>query len=443
MAKDRKKKKAQQPAHTGGLKPTNSYLNMCYATARKIFRAIGEDESLFDIFTKRQKQELFSVIISPPYIAAMPGHKVPKSFIRYIQEHLTISLKNTPFDKETGLTWMDMVTVGKSLLLSFSTETYTSLLQPLQLEAVKRLSAAFEAKNMFMESQKLITDLIRVSLLCLSQPNFRIYGLAPPNPTVSTRRKAIRHILYITTHECQTLRFNYCNRERTAFRVLIGPLGLIPSFGAIIGMSKLFPGIKHDRALNIYIQSHAIHRLKDRVDTLHPGIRNQVMMLSLMFSQRIVRGADGRLYIALVIPEDNGARTVGYFAFTIDGNNLLVLTFLPLLSHRMPEGNLLSTRLHLSPEDMKHLGMDKLSFFYDIDINQIPALKQVLYDELHLEHIHTLYSTLRSKDQPFNEKRTSFVKNFFLKLEDSPFNTADESYISSAAMAETDILADD
>ncbi|MDR2679624.1 MAG: hypothetical protein LBC47_02300 [Tannerella sp.] len=444
MTKNKKKKKTQPVLHPG-FKLSKNHLDMCYAVARRIIRAMGEDESLFDAFTKRQKQEIFRITITPPYIAAMPGHKVPKQFIRYIQDNITMSLKSTLFDEKTGVTWMDIVTIGQAMLLSFAAESYTVFLQQPQLDIAKRLTAAFEAKNMFMESQKQISDTIRVSLMSLSQPNFRIYGLATVQPTAVNKRPVIQHILHITTHECQTLRFNYHNKERTAFRVLVGPIGEIPSTGASIAMSKLFPGIKHDRKLDIYIQSHAIHRLKERIDTVHPVVRTQLVILSLMYVQRIVRGSDGRLYIAYIMPEDGGAKTIGYFAFTIEGNNLLVLTFLPLLSHRVPEGALLSERLHLSSEDVKYLGMDKLSFFYDVDIEQIPVLKQILHDDLHLNYIRTLYSTTRSKGEPFKEKETTFVKNFFQKLEDHPFDSVDEPVDEPDALpvAEPSILEGD
>ncbi|MDR1675895.1 MAG: hypothetical protein LBR86_05460 [Tannerella sp.] len=434
---NRKKKKIQPTAHQLGIKHSKSYLDTCYATARRIIRAVGEDESLFDTFTKRQKQEMFVVTITPPYIAAMPGHKVPKPFIRYIQESLTMSLKNNFFDEKTGVTWMDAMTVGHALLMSCSSEGYKEKLPPPQLEAAKRLIAAFEAKDMFMQGQKQITGSVRVSLMSLSQPNFRIYGLSPTQSAASTNRPVLQHILHVTTHECQTLRFNYRNRERTAFRVLLGPIGEAPGIGATIAMSKLFPGVKNDRQLDIYIQSHAIHRLKERIDTVHPVVRTQLVLLSLMFTQRIVHGSDGRLYIAYIMPDDMTGRTIGYFAFTIEGNNLLVLTFLPLLSHRVHEGSALSERLHLSPEDVKYLGMDKLSFFYDVDLEQIPVLKQILLDELHLDYIHNLYSTTRSKDEPFNEKKTAFVKNFFRELEDRPFDIGDEPY--APPVVETDM----
>ncbi|MDR2042197.1 MAG: hypothetical protein LBP98_07780 [Tannerella sp.] len=441
---NRKKKKVQPPAHHIGVKHSKSYLDTCYATARRIIRAVGEDESLFDLFTKRQKQEMFLIAVTPPYIAAMPGHKVPKQFIRYIQDNLTTSLKNNFFDQATGVTWMDTVTIGQSLLMICSSEAYTNTLQQQQLDAIQRLLAAFEATDMFVKSQKQITGSIKISLMSLSQPNFRIYGLATPQQSTSMmHRPVLQHILHVTTHECQTLRFNYHNRERTAFRVLLGPVGEIPSLSATIPMSKLFPDIKHDRKLDIYIQSHAIHRLKERIDTVHPVVRTQLVILSLMFVQRVVRGADGRLYIAYIMPDETGGRTIGYFAFTIEGNNLLVLTFLPLLSHRVHEGNVLSERLHLSPEDVKYLGMDKLGFFYDVDLEQIPVLKQILLDELHLDYIHKLYSSTRTKGEPFNEKKTSFVKNFFHKLEDRPFDPDDEPSILLAADTDSPATGED
>jgi hypothetical protein len=265
---------------------------------------------------------------------------------------------------------------------------------------------------------------IKTTLLLLSQPNFRIYG-HNTNEHKSTNKASLQQVVRITTHECQSLRFKYHNKERTAFRVATGQFMSTPCTGATIAMSKIFPGITRDRQLNIYIQSHAIHRFKERIDTLHPIMRNEFFVLSLMLVQRVVRSPNGTQMMACIIPAKNEEKTVGYFAFTIDGDNLLVLTLLPLLSHNAPEGRILYERLHLSPEDLKYLGMDKLSFFYEVDIEQIPMLKQVLYDELHLDYIRTIYNSFRSQNDPFNEKKTLFVKNFFRKLEEQPADHAD------------------
>jgi hypothetical protein len=219
-------------------------------------------------------------------------------------------------------------------------------------------------------------------------------------------------------HECQSLRFKYHNVERTAFRVATGQSLNTPYMGATISIRKIFPNVKRDRMLNIYIQSHAIHRFKERLDTLYPIFRNEYFVLSLMIIQRIVRGADGMQLIACITLLKGEEKIIGYFAFTVNGENMLVLTLLPLLSPTVPEGRVLYERLHLSPEDLKYLGMDKLSFFYDVDIKQIPVLKQILFDELHLEYVRNIPNSFREKDEPFNEKKTLFVKSFFQKLEE-------------------------
>jgi hypothetical protein len=416
----KKKKKKVQTTHqqkAGFIKHSATYLKSCYDVARRILQSLGEDASAFDSFTKRQKQDMFRVIVSPPRIAVMPGHKVPKQYIRYVQEELITQMKHMYFDEKLEITWLDFIVVGQSMLLIFAVDSFIATLSPSQRIMVERLHKLFETE-LFIQIQNIIARYIRISLMILSQPNFRIYGQDLGGHHVMTSKVGFQQVVHITTHECQSLRFKYRNKERTAFRVAMGQYVNIPYTGATMEISKIFPRVEHNRLLNIYIQSHAIHRFKERIDTVHPTMRNEFFVLSLMFVQRIVRAPNGMQLIACIMPVKGGEKTIGYFAFTIDGDNLLVLTLLPLLSNSVPEGRVLYERLHLSYEELKYLGMDKLSFFYEVDITQIPALKKVLYDELHLDYVHTVYNSFRSKNEPFNEKKTLFVKNFFNKLEE-------------------------
>jgi hypothetical protein len=420
MAKNKKKKKVQ-PAKkaTPWGKHSNSFMETCYTAARRILRAMGEDESTFDMFTKHQKRQMFLLTALPPRIAVAPGHAVPRHYIHYIQDQLISCLKNTYFNKEAGVTWMEMATIGQSMLLIFHVDSFIETMQEPQRKIAERLRSAFEEQDIFYKIQENMMTHIKITLMTLSQPNFRIYGQYMDKEMQHTNRPFFHQIIYIVTHECQSLRFKYFNVERTAFRIATGQfMDDVPYTGGTMAMSKIFPGIAHDRVLNIYIQSHAIHRFKERIDTLYPIMRNEYFVISLMMAQQVVRGPNGMQLIACISPVKDGEVIIGYFAFTIDGNNLLVLTLLPLLSNNVPEGHVLYERLHLSKEDLKYLGMDKLSFFYEVDIEQIPILKQILFDELHLDYVHTLYNTYPSKYGQFNEKKTLFVKNFFQKIEE-------------------------
>jgi hypothetical protein len=422
MANNRKKKKPQA-VHwnsTTSEKHSKSYLDTCFATARRIFGAIGDDPLEFDKFTKRQKQDIFRILVSPPRILAMPGHRVPRAYLRYVQEDLIMSLNRIHFNKEAGVTWMDMLTVGQTLMLIFRSNTFLESLPPMQREVADRLCKLFVDRSIFVKIQETILAHVKTSLLMLSQANFRIYGLDTTEQQPNARRNAMQQVVRITVHDCQSLRFKYHNRERTAYRLAMGQCLSTPFQGATIEMKKIYPKVFRNKKLNIYVQSHALHRFKERIDTFHPMMRNQLLIVSLMFVQRVVTGPDGTQLIACIVPCGDADKTIGYFAFTIDSGNLLVLTLLPLLSRNVPEGRVLNERLRLSPDDLKYLGMDKLSFFYEVDIAQIPALKQVLFDELHLDYIRKIYNSFHSKTDPFSEKRTLFVKNFFEKLKEQP-----------------------
>jgi hypothetical protein len=400
-------------------------MDACYATARRIFRMLGEEASAFDSFSKHQKQEMFRIQVMPPRVHAMPGHRVPKPYIRYVQEELIAYMKNVYCDKEAGVTWMDMATIGEMLEMIFGVDAFVNKLPEKQREVVERLNKAIKERSLFLEAQETIVSHIKTSLIMLSQPNFRIYGQGKYEYVQAAHKISLQPVMYITAHDCRPLRFKYRNKERTAFRVAIGQCMETPYIGGVIAMSSIFPNIKNDRPLNIYIQSHAIHRIKERIDTFIPGMRNQFFVLSLMIDQRVVNAPNGTKLIPCLIPSEREKRTIGYFVFTIDGDNLLVLTFLPLLSYNVPEGRVLYERLRLSADDLIYLGMDKLSFFYNVDIEQIPQLKKVLFDELHLNYIRKIYNSYRTRKDPYDEKKTLFVKNFFQKLEEQPADRAE------------------
>ncbi|MDR2085739.1 MAG: hypothetical protein LBP72_01030 [Dysgonamonadaceae bacterium] len=426
MAK--KKKKKIQSAHlrkTPTTKHSTTYLKSCYAVARRILQAVGEDESVFDQFTKRQKQNMFRVTMSLPRIEALPGHRVPKQYLRYIQEELMIFMKRLYFNEEYKVTWMDIISIGQPMFAVFSIEEFMDALPPSLRKIVDRLQNYFR-EELFGKILDWIEGQIKMTLLLLSQPNFRIYGQKLGGQHSMATKTGLQLVIHITTYECQSIRFKYHNLERTAYRVAMGEHMYEPYMGAKIAVSKIFPSAKSKQGLDIYIQSHAIHRFKERINTVYPTMRNEFFVISLMMVQRVVQAPNGRQLIACVMPADDDVKIIGYFAFTVDGNNLIVLTLLPLLSQSVPEGHILHKRLRLSNADMEYLGMDKLSFFYEVDIEQIPLLKQVLYDELHLDYIHTVYNSFRSKQEPFSEKKTLFVKNFFQKYEEQMADWSNE-----------------
>ena len=78
--------------------------------------------------------------------------------------------------------------------------------------------------------------------------------------------------------------------------------------------------------------------------------------------------------------------------FTVIGQKLLILSFLPITSPTTPEGKILSETLKLNKELLSFYGMDKLSFFHNTDFDAIPILKEAIVNAemWHLTEIRSI-----------------------------------------------------
>ena len=189
------------------------------------------------------------------------------------------------------------------------------------------------------------------------------------------------------------------------------------SCGATIQQKKFFSNAKEDENLNIYIQSHALHRFKERVDIFEPAYRNYLIQEVLIFEQIVI--PFGRHF--LLSCTIGGTSPIGYFTYFISGYDLVINTFLPLTSEGTPEGESLCKLLPLSKEDFNYLGMDKISFYSTIDFEQIPLLKNAFINsgiwktKIAIEEVFD--DTLFEKETPsIDMNKTMFVKNFFDKI---------------------------
>jgi hypothetical protein len=423
MAKNKKrKKKAPSTVHTGSVssfKITKNHFVQCCTVARKIFQIVDVDPALFDIFSKPQKHAMCLLQMTYPRLCAQKEGSVPRQYLRFLQSEIYFLMEKSMFNKEAELSLMDMIVYGVTLFGSLNHIMATLPLSEQQRETLTLVLDRGAEKDIVNEALSQMAGYLRTTLLQLSQPNFRIYGFEMEPKTVRPPR-ITAYIVSIIVKESESKKFTCNNIERTGYRLIHGRLFEHDFAGATIELHKLYPNARTNPKLNLYIQSHALRRFKERIDTIIPLTRNQTLSISTMNIQQIVPDVKGRPLMAAVMPPDH---IIGYFTFYIHDDDVLLQTFLPLTSPDVPEGKILCERLNLSVEDLKHLGMDKLSFFYDVDIEQIPALKKVLYDEIGLGYIRTLYTNLYAeegyvaKDASVKEKRTQFVKNFFDKVE--------------------------
>ena len=127
--------------------------------------------------------------------------------------------------------------------------------------------------------------------------------------------------------------------------------------------------------LDVYIQSHAINRLLERIDCVEPGFLEFFIYNSLI-NPEIYHDKDGNILIAYYYYDVK----IGYLLADIQKGLVVIRTFLFLTNNGTPEGEKLNGITGLNKLDHKYLNIDKLSSFMTSDIRSNQKVKDVFIE---------------------------------------------------------------
>lgn len=278
-------------------------------------------------------------------------------------------------DSSIGLLYYDYLSIGLAFNTLFSRKI--KLIEGLdQIDAYSIIADRLEEReNEVNELMTVYGNYVRYATLYLSKLNFRVYGFTWEYDTPNNSRH-LQQQLFITSAEPERIYFTYNQKSRPAYRLLIGSYLSDDSILVSLPYNEIIKSSNNTRPLKIYIQSHALKRLQERLDTRSSFYRYSALTQSICLCE-MVTGQNNQILFAC---RDLSGHLLGYFPFTIEGDNLYVLSFLPLVSSRVPEGKLLCETLNATKDDLIFLGMDKLSFYKTTDFECIPTLKSALIE---------------------------------------------------------------
>jgi hypothetical protein len=134
-------------------------------------------------------------------------------------------------------------------------------------------------------------------------------------------------------------------------------------------------GFKNSRAdipLKVYIQSHAINRLLERIDCFWTG-NIQFNMYCSLAAPIIAHDNNNNLLIEFRLFDTKA----GYFRADIVNDIILIRTFLFITNNGTPEGQLLEKNTGLQKLDKNYLAIDKLSSFMTSDLDKNEEVQHI------------------------------------------------------------------
>lgn len=434
MAKSKKRKKntpTRKNPMMQKLFPSKSQTEAAVCTIKKVLRVVGIPPEHFDRFTRKQQQELTLQLCGAPRIVGDKASKVPSVFVKEIQQHLYYDLNSSYVgDPGINLTMYEYMGVGLSFI------THVNNAKPLppystNFDLIEEMKEAIDKCDEIHDYVEAISSIMQFCARYISKINFRYY-------TFDITWKVIEHrseiVYYITLYSYEAIQkyFYPFGELRSAYK-----LGFIldnqrkPDW--ITVPRNMLMGGSDTTPLTVYVQPHALTRMRERLDIFDRIFYNDLLVYSMKNAVSVRAGNGQRLIPFLGMHKELDTKkriVIGYLPFVIEGGSLFLLSFLPLTTAICPEGNKLAKILGITKEESSYLGMDRLSFYHGTDFDKIPRLKQALIDSdmWHLTELHYFNPELMP------EKKTSeqLLKFFAEKEEtsahvDSDTNEAAES----------------
>lgn len=209
----------------------------------------------------------------------------------------------------------------------------------------------------------------------------------------------VENIIHIHSHAPEVISVHLDEGRRPAIRVgwPIANTGM--TWSSIMPSVLGLKGFSDDQPLNVYIQSHALNRLIERIDCFCDGL-NQFNIFNSLANPKITYDCNNKL----LIEYDFFNTKAGYFRADVIDGIILLRTFLFVTNNGTPEGQLLEKNTGLKKLDKKYLNIDKLSTFMNSDLDQKPEV-QLLFKKSGCQCLIDLYDNMKllltKKDNPF------------------------------------------
>lgn len=328
----------------------------------------------FDLIPEKYHEVVYSGRFTPPRLIPVAGAKIKNSLLADMKQKLIGLSENITIDTRSGekITFLEFATYFMTVHHSIGALIEKGHFEKDILQERYNEMTAW-CGHIFEEANRGLLTLINVISLVYSSPDERYYGITISEHDGIMDGTGNFKILNLHTSDPVKSDFTFNNERRPAYK-----LGIY-NFSGVMKWFKIQPpdtdAIKWRKKYEVYIQTHAIDRLYERIDCVD---KRHVMLCVFhsMINPNIIY-ENGRMLIAY---EFSPGTALGYFIADVTEGKLLIRTFLFITNEGTPEARKLKEISGMSKLDVKYWNIDKLHLFLNSDIVLKPEVKKIFTD---------------------------------------------------------------
>ncbi len=384
MSKNRHRKKQHQTSKELEKVSRAHHRNLFFEKLRKICKLVAGDD-VYKMLPQKFLEHVYDVRFLPSKTIPASGHNIPKSVMQEISMLVNplANMRDTPITS-SGV---------KIPLDEYFSVSLTFMIMIKKLEDSEFKEAAEVKRRMIeytdYEKGLEIAELDMAHILQSLAVSFNdladsIYWFKIDTELAKGRFNYLNALfLHRYYPEKRSVIINGISRPVSRVCFAIGNEGVrnISVKASALGLE----GYEGSSELEVFIQSHALIRMDERLDCVIKGFMHFTLVLSL--DKPVVHiDRHGNMFIEFRIFETKA----GYLLVKVIDNMLIIQTFLFLTNNGTPEGEKLKEIYGLGILDKKYLAIDKLSAFMAEDLSKNEQLVKILND-IECSNVFDLY----------------------------------------------------
>ena len=416
MSKKRNKKKKPQPQkYSTNKQAVPQFKELLYGA----MKLVGF-EAYFPLFKDLELEYMSICIYKATRPTRFPGHKITSSRLQLINNMNQLGLR------------CRMLPVDGKLMSVLECNSLFGLADFLEqkaegIERFDELRTKFCKRFESIMLLAILTDgsnsIYLRTILYLSNPKERYYAYKTSLQSEVASPVLMKCNLVISVHQAQSSMLMIHGNNRPVFR--LGKPCPDNQFTWISVAASLvgdhYKG--KEKELDVYIQSHALNRLKERLDIIDNMSLNYQLITGTCNIKTFEFYGE---YLLLPFVSFSEVK-VGYFVANVIGDKLVFRTFLFITHSCTPEGDKLKEISGLQKSDIKYWQFDRLSTIALANVDNNPVLLNLL-KELGIDDLLKL-KTLISKPENF---QNNLAGELMAYIERGKKEIEEESHIESA-----------